>query len=117
MIVANELGSRMADAARRMIAQGRWSPGCEAVRPLFDLERLLSIRIQAGQPALEAMNASLVSSAMAQLIAVAAAAISAGGIVDATPEDVDLFVPVEADRPREEPLLLAVGYAFSRPCG
>lgn len=109
MIVANELGSRMAEAVRLMIVQERWSPDLEAVRALFDLERFLSIRIQAGQPDLEAMNASLICAAATDLIAVVTSALAAGEIDDVTMEEADLLssASLEADRLPEEPLPLA----------
>lgn len=46
---------------RRSVDAGRWIPSDTANAVLTGLERTLSIRIQAGQPALDAMQTAMIS--------------------------------------------------------
>lgn len=46
---------------RRSVDAGRWTSPDDAIAVLTSLERALSIRIQAGQPALEAMQAAMIA--------------------------------------------------------
>lgn len=57
----------------RTESEGRWKPGQEAQEAIFGIERALSIRIQAGQAALEAMNDSIMSSYGDRLMEIARA--------------------------------------------
>ena len=73
-----EMSERVALVARCAVDEGRWTPDHPVRARLFDLERFAAIRIQAGQPALEEMNARLVSEAAADVLAAATAAMAAG---------------------------------------
>lgn len=52
----------VAFAARNAVDVGHWQTPLDVVRALVGLECALAIRIQAGQPALEAMNARMAAS-------------------------------------------------------
>jgi hypothetical protein len=93
MIVGNDVGERVAGTVRLLVAEGRWSPSLEALLSLYDLERFLAIRIQAGQPALEAMNASLAAQSALALISSASAALATGEIASPTCGEMGLLGP------------------------
>lgn len=71
--------------------QGRWSPRPSTRQAMNGLEQALAIRIQAGQPALEAMNESLMSTYADQVLADARADHAGCRIAAPTMDDVRLF--------------------------
>lgn len=80
MSMTRTTAERVAMVLRRTVDEGRWSPELGDLSRLFDLERLLPIRIQAGQPALEAMNDAMIREAATDVLAAAMRAMAAGGI-------------------------------------
>jgi hypothetical protein len=65
--------STLATMLRRAQDEDRWHPRDDAMQALSGLERNLSISIQAGQPELEAMQASLISQSGDEVMALARA--------------------------------------------
>lgn len=91
MIMDNGLAGRVATVARAMLDEERWQPAREVSDRLLDLERFLAIRIQTGQPALEAMNARLVTDAAASVTEMASLAMSQGVVSGPLPREIALF--------------------------
>jgi len=81
----------LARSAREAVDFGRLLPNLAESTALLDLERALSISIQAGQPELDAMQARIISDASSKLETLAVAAYRAGRITDATMGDEQLF--------------------------
>jgi len=81
----------LARTAREAIDFRRWLPNLAESTALIDLERSLSISIQAGQPELEAMQARMISDQAAHLHALATAAYRADRIAEATMVDEQVF--------------------------
>lgn len=91
MTMTMQTAERIAMALRRASIDGRWKADAVGHGLLMDLERFLSIRIQAGQPALEAMNWRLIEMLAVALLDLASAAMRDGLISGPTPCDIALF--------------------------
>lgn len=81
----------LARTAREAVDFSRWLPNLAESTALLGLERALSISIQAGQPALEEMQAGIISDYAAELQTLATAAYRAQRITDATMVDEQMF--------------------------
>lgn len=81
----------LARSTREAVDFGRLLPNLAESTALLDLERALSISIQAGQPELDAMQARIISDASSKLETLAVAAYRAGRITDATMGDEQMF--------------------------
>ena len=104
MTMDDGFAGRVAAAARSMADDGRWVPSAEACGRLLDLERFLAIRIQEGQPALEAMNARLVAAAAAAVLDAASSAMSCGAVASPSPLEIAAFGRPPAPRLVEDSL-------------
>ena len=91
MSMPRESSDRIARALRSASDERRWTPDAAAKTRLLDLERSLSIRIQAGQPELEAMNARMVDDAAADLLVRVVADMREGRVAMPTPCEMALF--------------------------
>jgi hypothetical protein len=83
----------LADTMRGALAEGRWAPDRWIETHLLHLEQALSVSIQAGQPALEEMQAGLIGVHASDLMVHAQGALLDGSLRDPTLTEERLLSP------------------------